>query len=224
MPAGISHIPFYEKQSISNKALFLAATAYALPLAALILWRPIVGVAFGIAPLLALMAAHGPFLIGLVLVAILLIQFSKGTSFFRPTYDIVLRAAASGELKPRAQVLMSGVQVGTVGGMRLAPDGRSVAITLRIYRHVQLHKDARFVIAQSSFLGDQHVAILPDANIIELSVRGRHVGTVQEGEIFARIGSIQGLTRCDSRPAAVHLQGSYGCDDDGAIGNQLAQP
>ena len=106
--------------------------------------------------------------IGLVLLAVLLLQFSKGLTFFRPTYDILLNAASVGGLKPRAQVLMSGVQVGTVSGMRLAPDGRSVTITLRIYRQHQIHKDARFVIEQSGFLGDQYVAILPTRNEREL--------------------------------------------------------
>ena len=107
--------------------------------------------------------------IGLVLVAVLLLQFSKGLTFFRSTYDIPLRAASVGGLKPRAQVLMSGVQVGTVASMRLAPDGKSATITLRIYRPYQIHKDARFVIEQSGFLGDQYVAIVPTNN---------------EGEIF----------------------------------------
>ena len=102
--------------------------------------------------------------IGLVLLAVLLLQFSKGTTFFRPTYDFVLHAGNVGGLKPRAQVLMSGVQVGTVSDMQLAPDGKSVTITLRIYQQYQIYKDARFVIEQSGFLGDQYVAILPTRN------------------------------------------------------------
>lgn len=59
---------------------------------------------------------------------------------------------------------MSGVQVGTVSDMRLAPDGKSVTITLRLYRPYQIHKDARFAIEQSGFLGDQYIAILPTRN------------------------------------------------------------
>ena len=102
--------------------------------------------------------------IGLALLAILLLQFSKGTTFFRPTYDILLHASNIGGLKPRAQVLMSGVQVGTVSHMRLAEDGKSVTITLRIYQKFEIYKDARFVIEQSGFLGDQYVAILPTNN------------------------------------------------------------
>jgi ABC-type transporter Mla subunit MlaD len=102
--------------------------------------------------------------IGLVLLAVLLLQFSKGTTFFRHTYDIRLHAGGVGGLKTSAQVLMSGVQVGTVSDMRLAPDGKSVTITLRIYSQYEIHKDARFVIEQSGFLGDQYVAIVPTKN------------------------------------------------------------
>jgi ABC-type transporter Mla subunit MlaD len=102
--------------------------------------------------------------VGLVLLALLLLQFSKGLTFFRPTYDILLNAANVGGLKPRAQVLMSGVQVGTVSDIQLALDGKSVNITLRIYQQYQIYKDARFVIDASGFLGDQYVAILPTKN------------------------------------------------------------
>lgn len=106
--------------------------------------------------------------IGLVLAAALLLQFSKGTTFLRPAYEITLEAPSVSGLKPRAQVLMSGIQVGTVADMRLAPDGKSVLITLRIYQRHQIHKDARFVFEQSGFLGDQYVAILPTQNQAEV--------------------------------------------------------
>src|SRR5579859_1657614 len=99
--------------------------------------------------------------IGLVLLAALLLGFSKGLSLFRPTYDIYLRSANVGGLKPRASVLISGVQVGTVSDIRLAPSGKTVTITLRLYRDYQIHKDAIFAIEQSSFLGDVYVAIMP---------------------------------------------------------------
>src|SRR5205085_6108506 len=103
-------------------------------------------------------------LIGLVLLAGLLLEFSKGLSFFRPTYVIYLRAANVGGLKPSAAVLMSGVQVGTVSDIQLAPDGKSVTITLRLYKQFVIHKDAKFIIDQSGFLGDQFVAIEPTQN------------------------------------------------------------
>jgi phospholipid/cholesterol/gamma-HCH transport system substrate-binding protein len=102
--------------------------------------------------------------IGLILLAGVLLEFSKGLTFFRPTYAIYLRASNVGGLKTRATVLMSGVQVGTVSDIQLAPDGKSVTITLRLYKQYEIHKDAKFIIDQSGFLGDQYVAIEPTNN------------------------------------------------------------
>src|SRR5580765_9114500 len=94
--------------------------------------------------------------VGLLLLAALAIQFSKGTTFFRPTKHILLRAANVGGLKVKAQVLMAGVQVGTVSGLVLSPHGTNVTISLKIFKQYVVHKDARFVIEQAGFLGDQY--------------------------------------------------------------------
>ena len=103
-------------------------------------------------------------LIGLVLLSALLLQFSKGTTFLRPTKTIKLIASNVGGLKAKSQVLLAGVQVGTVSDLVLSPRGTNVTITLRIFNQFQIHRDARFVIEQSGFLGDQFVAILPTKN------------------------------------------------------------
>lgn len=110
--------------------------------------------------------------IGLVLLAVLLLQFSKGMTFFKPTYDIVLKATDVGGLKPRAGVLMSGVQIGTVSDIQLADDSKSVAIRLRILSRYKICKDAQFVIQQSGFLGDQYVGIVPRENKAEPFANG----------------------------------------------------
>jgi phospholipid/cholesterol/gamma-HCH transport system substrate-binding protein len=103
-------------------------------------------------------------LVALVLLGALLLQFSKGTTFFHSTYNILLRAQNVGGLKTKAGILMAGVQVGTVADIRLGPQGTNVTITLKIYGEYVIHKDARFVIEQSGFLGDQYVAIIPTQN------------------------------------------------------------
>src|SRR5512140_1628615 len=105
--------------------------------------------------------------IGLVLIAALMLQFSKGLTFFQSTYDIHLSSVNVGGLKTKAGVLMSGVQVGTVSAIQLTPDGRSVTITLRILSQFVIRKDARFLIEQAGFLGDQYVAIEPTDNKLE---------------------------------------------------------
>lgn len=102
--------------------------------------------------------------IGLVLLAALLIQFSKGSSLLHGTYDLQLRASNAGGLKRRAAVLLSGVQVGQVANITLAPGGKSVNIQLKVYDEFQIYSDARFVIEQSGFLGDQYISVIPTAN------------------------------------------------------------
>ena len=110
--------------------------------------------------------------VGLVLLAVLLIQFSKGTSIFRGTYELRLHAANVGGLKQRAGVLLSGVQVGGVSDIQLADDGKSVTILLKIYKSCKIYRDARFVIEQSGFLGDQYVSVIPTGNKDRLLVNG----------------------------------------------------
>ena len=102
--------------------------------------------------------------IGLVILAGLLLQFSKGTSLFKPMYDLYLRADNVGGLKSGASVLMAGVQIGTVSDIQLNPAGTNVTITLKIYSKYVIHKDAEIRIDQSGFLGDFYVAVIPTHN------------------------------------------------------------
>jgi phospholipid/cholesterol/gamma-HCH transport system substrate-binding protein len=104
-------------------------------------------------------------LIGLVLVAGVLIQFSKGTSLFRGTYQLRLHTSNIGGLKHRAGVLLAGVDVGSVSAIELADDGKSVTVLLSIYKNFTIYNDARFVIEQSGFLGDPYVSVIPTKNL-----------------------------------------------------------
>jgi phospholipid/cholesterol/gamma-HCH transport system substrate-binding protein len=113
--------------------------------------------------------------IGLVLLAALLIYFSKGASLFHGTYELRLHASNVGGLKQRAGVLLAGVQVGTVSTIQLADDGKSVTILLKIYDRNKIYHDARFVIEQSGFLGDQYVSVIPTTNSLPLLKDGDEV-------------------------------------------------
>jgi phospholipid/cholesterol/gamma-HCH transport system substrate-binding protein len=102
---------------------------------------------------------------GLMLLGILLVQFSQGTSLFSPpTYKLYLTSKNVGGLKTRASVLMAGVQIGTVSDIQLNPGGTNVTITLNIWRKFAIRSDARFVVEQAGFLGDQYVAVTPMNN------------------------------------------------------------
>jgi phospholipid/cholesterol/gamma-HCH transport system substrate-binding protein len=114
-------------------------------------------------------------LVGLLLLAVALIQFSKGTSLFRGTYELHLHAVNAGGIKERAGVLLAGVEVGSVSKIKLADDGKSVTILLKIYKDYPIYHDARFVIEQAGFLGDQFISVIPTANSLPLLQDGADV-------------------------------------------------
>jgi phospholipid/cholesterol/gamma-HCH transport system substrate-binding protein len=103
-------------------------------------------------------------LVGLVLLAGLMIRFSKGIAFGEPTYEVRLQTANVGGIKRGAVVLLAGVPVGSVAAIELAEDGRAVRLHLRIFARYPIWNDARFVIEEAGFLGDQYVAIVPTRN------------------------------------------------------------
>ncbi len=104
-------------------------------------------------------------LVGLVLTALLLVNFSKGVTLLNPRYSVTVKSENVGGLKPGASVVMSGVPIGHVEEMELGPDGKSVLILCRIHRKFTIYGDAIFEIEQSGFLGDQYVSIVPTANL-----------------------------------------------------------
>jgi ABC-type transporter Mla subunit MlaD len=106
--------------------------------------------------------------IGLALLAVLIVQFSKGTSLFRGTYNLKLHAANIGGLKPKSSVLLAGVSVGSVHQIQLDPSGTNVTILLHIYKEFPIYHDARFVIEQSGFLGDEFVSVIPTTNSLPI--------------------------------------------------------
>jgi ABC-type transporter Mla subunit MlaD len=102
--------------------------------------------------------------IGLAMLAVLLIQFSKSTSLFRGTYKLNLHASNVGGIKTRAAVMLAGVQVGTVTDIQIDLSGTNVTMVLKIYKDYPIYHDAQFVIEQAGFLGDQFVSINPTEN------------------------------------------------------------
>jgi phospholipid/cholesterol/gamma-HCH transport system substrate-binding protein len=114
-------------------------------------------------------------LLGLVLLGALVVQFSKGTSLFRGTYILRLHAANIGGLKLKSSVLLAGVPVGSVHHIQLEPSGTNVTILLQIYKDFPIYHDARFVIEQSGFLGDQYVSVIPTTNLPPILADGADV-------------------------------------------------
>ncbi|MFM2082016.1 MAG: hypothetical protein RL380_707 [Verrucomicrobiota bacterium] len=111
---------------------------------------------------------------GALLLVALLVLFSKGLTF-APTYTLKLHAGSAGILKSKSTVQMAGVPVGAIDKIDLTEDGRSVTVLLKLQKKFKVHRDARFAIEQSGFLGDQYVAILPGENKGAVLVDGDEV-------------------------------------------------
>ena len=114
--------------------------------------------------------------LGIVLLIALLLSFSKGTNWFTPSYELRLRTTTVGGIKERAGVLLAGVRVGSVQAIDLADGGKQVVLKLKILQRFPIYKDAKFTIEQVGVLGDQFVAIYPQAN---------HGPLLQDGEEVA---------------------------------------
>lgn len=139
-------------------------------------------------------------LTGLVLLAVLLLLFSKGTTFFTGTYELRLKSANVGGIKAGANILLAGVPVGRVSGVELSAAGTNVTIFLRLFSKHHLYDGAVFKIQQFGFLGDQYVSITPGTNYVRLLKSGDEVNcdnpfdmqeTVSKAaETISRIGQV----------------------------------
>lgn len=104
--------------------------------------------------------------VGLVLLAVLVLNFSKGLSLLKPSYLVRLKTTNVGGIKEKAAVLLAGVTVGNVSHVELGEDSKSVMIFLRIHSKYNIPGDAVFNIEAQGFLGDQYVSISPTANAL----------------------------------------------------------
>lgn len=99
--------------------------------------------------------------VGLALMALLVLNFTKGVTLFNPTYSLKINMPTTAGLKPSADVMISGVPVGKVSGFELQKDGRSVQITVEVLSKYKISRDAVFRIDALGFLGDQYVEVTP---------------------------------------------------------------
>ena len=132
-------------------------------------------------------------LVALVLMAYLVLTFSKSATPWTPLTRIHVTCTEVGGLVPGAKVMMAGVQVGHVESLDLDADGRKVVIQCAIFDRYKVHEDARFEIQQSGFLGDQHVSIVPTANKGAVLTDGRTVEALAPFNMLEAARSAAGL-------------------------------
>ncbi len=134
-------------------------------------------------------------LISLVLLAAVVLRFSKGTSLFAQAYDLRMTAKNVGGIIPGAMVLMAGIPVGHVVSTELENDGKSVVIGLRILQKYPIHGDAIFSVDQTGFLGDRYVAIVPTTNALPVLGHRASIRCQEPFELMDVARSTAGLLR-----------------------------
>jgi phospholipid/cholesterol/gamma-HCH transport system substrate-binding protein len=98
---------------------------------------------------------------GLVLIAVLMLNFSRGVGFFERQYQLDMATRTVAGLKEGASVYLSGVKIGSVKEINLDQQNKGVRVQLNILEKYHLHTDSKFMIEQQGVLGDQFVNIIP---------------------------------------------------------------
>jgi phospholipid/cholesterol/gamma-HCH transport system substrate-binding protein len=141
-------------------------------------------------------------LLSLGFAAALIMKFSKSSSVFQQTYDILMVTSNVGGIRPGASVLMAGVQVGTVRSIDLDGSGKIVTLHVQVQARYHIHADARFTIEQAGFLGDQYISITPGANQTAIINPGETVRVEEPFNLQEVARSAAGLLRRVDQTAA----------------------
>ena len=132
---------------------------------------------------------------GIVLIAALMLNFSRGVGTFKSKYEIKMRARNAAGLVPRAAVSLSGVQIGNVKSVELDRKSKSVIVRLTILKEFPLHNDSKFVIEQRGVLGDQFVDISPGSPDAPWLKGGDEVNGVEPFNLLATAESADKLLK-----------------------------
>ncbi len=113
--------------------------------------------------------------ISLVVTAVLVINFSKGTNPLTKIYTIHLTTKNVDGLVKNAVVMMAGVPVGKVSAIHLNTDTYIVTLDAKIKAEHKIRADAKFFIETAGFLGDKYIGVIPGANELPPLVDGETV-------------------------------------------------
>jgi phospholipid/cholesterol/gamma-HCH transport system substrate-binding protein len=129
-------------------------------------------------------------LLGLAAIAYLTIKFGMGSLMGGDTYLIETRFANAGGVHPGCSVLMSGVTVGRVEGVRMDPSDYSAIVTLRLTSGLHLPTDSMASVKTSGLIGDKYIALSPGADDAFLKPGARITMTESAVDLESLIGKM----------------------------------
>jgi len=129
-------------------------------------------------------------LLGLAAIAYLTIKLGTGALIGAKTYDIESRFSNAGGIHPGCSVLLSGVTVGRVEGVKMDPSDYSAIVTLRITSLLKLPTDSMASVKTSGLIGDKYIALAPGADDSILKPGDRITLTESAVDLESLIGKI----------------------------------
>jgi phospholipid/cholesterol/gamma-HCH transport system substrate-binding protein len=129
-------------------------------------------------------------LLGMAAIAYLTIKLGAGSMVGGKTYLIETRFANAGGIHPGCSVLLSGVTVGRVEGVRMDPSDYSAIVTLKLTGELRLPADSMASVKTSGLIGDKFVSLSPGADEAFLKAGERITLTESAVDLESLIGKM----------------------------------
>lgn len=128
--------------------------------------------------------------IGIAAIAWLTVQLGAGALVGGDTYLIEARFTNTSGLSKGGNVVVAGVPVGRVEGIRVDPIDFTAIASLRVLSHLKLPTDSIASIKTTGLIGDKYIAIAPGADETYLKAGDRIVDTEASVDIESLIGKM----------------------------------
>ena len=128
--------------------------------------------------------------LGIAAIIYLTIQVGTGSMLSGDTYLIESRFANAGGLHSGRTVLLAGVTVGRVEGIRMESSDYSAIVTLRILSALRLPTDSMASIKTTGLIGDKFVSLSPGADDTCLEPGSRITLTESAVDLESLIGKM----------------------------------
>ena len=129
-------------------------------------------------------------LLGIAAVGYLTIKLGSGSLMGRDAYLPEARFTNTGGLSKGSSVMVAGVFVGRVEGVRVDPTDYSAIATLRVQSEIQLPTDTMASIKTTGLIGDKHISLAPGADESYLEPGMRIIMTESAVDLESLIGKM----------------------------------
>jgi phospholipid/cholesterol/gamma-HCH transport system substrate-binding protein len=129
-------------------------------------------------------------LLGIAAIAYLTIQVGTRSLVSGDTYFLESRFTNAGGIHPGSSVMVAGVTVGRVEGVRIEPSDFSAIVTLRVLAGLQLPTDSMASIRTTGLIGDKFISLAPGADETSLKPGTRITLTESAVDLESLIGKM----------------------------------